>query len=196
MLVPVAIERSKPQVRLTAPQPGAHYTAGDQVVLGAEADGPQGVQGVEFYVDSVRVAVAYAAPYVAVWAATPGTHVISAQAYSPANASDKSAPVTITVGQAAPPPPNPALGFALAAPADNSTVSDPQVVIQPSLPAGSPVARVDFYVDGRPAASVARAPYAWTWTATAGRHTLLAIGYRAEGSEVGRATVTVYVPAP
>ena len=101
--VPVAIERSKPTVRLTAPQDGARYSAGDQIVLGAEASGPQGVLGVEFYVDEVRVAVAYAAPYVAVWAATPGEHSITAVAKSPANSSARSAPVTIQVGPAAPP---------------------------------------------------------------------------------------------
>ena len=107
---------------LTAPQNGASLTVGDKVLLSADASGPQGVVGVEFYVDGVRVAVAYAAPYVAVWTATPGAHILHAIAYSPHNTSARSDFVNITVGTGGPPTPDPNLDFSILAPADNSTL--------------------------------------------------------------------------
>jgi penicillin-binding protein 1C len=194
--VPVAIERTKPLVRLIAPQDGARYNAGDQLVLSAEANGPQGVLGVEFYVDEVRVAVAYAAPYVAVWTATPGEHAITAVAKSPANSSARSAPVIIQVGPTAPPTPDPRASFSILAPITGSTLSDRTVVVLVATPSDSLVTRVGFLVDGVPAGSATQAPFQWAWPTTPGAHTILAIGYGADGREIARAQTVVFVSAP
>ncbi len=193
VLVPVAIELTKPTVSLTAPQGGTTYAAGDKVLLSADASGPQGVVGVEFYVDGVRVAVAYAAPYVAVWQATPGDHILHAIAYSPHNSSAKSDFVNITVGATAPATPDASLDFSILAPSDNSTLPNKPIVILVATPPNSPVTQVNFYVDGVPLGTTGTAPFQWSWTPTVGRHTILAIGYLSNGKELARAQTTVYI---
>jgi hypothetical protein len=193
VLVPVAIELTKPTVSLTSPQPAANFATGDKVMLSADASGPQGVVGVEFYVDGVRVAVAYAAPYVAVWTATPGDHILHAIAYSPHNSSAKTDFVNITVGAAPTVTPDASLDFSILAPADNSTLPNKPIVILVATPPNSPVTRVSFYVDGVPVGSSNTAPFQWAWTPTVGRHALLAIGYQADGSELARAQTMVYI---
>jgi membrane peptidoglycan carboxypeptidase len=193
VLVPVAIELSKPTVSLTSPQPAANFATGDKVMLSADASGPQGVVGVEFYVDGVRVAVAYAAPYVAVWTATPGDHILHAIAYSPHNSSAKSDFVNITVGAAPTVTPDASRDFSILAPSDNSTLPNKPIVVLVATPPNSPVTRVNFYVDGVPVGSSGAVPFQWSWTPTVGRHTILAIGYLADGKELARAQTTVYI---
>jgi hypothetical protein len=193
VLVPVAIELTKPTVSLTAPQNGAAIAVGEKVLLSADASGPQGVVGVEFYVDGVRVAVAYAAPYVAVWTATPGAHILHTIAYSPHNTTARSDFVNITVGAAGPPTPDPSLDFSILAPANNSTLPNKPIVILVATAPTSPITSVSFYVDGVPLGSANTAPFQWSWTPTLGRHTLLAVGYQPNGTELARAQTVVYI---
>jgi hypothetical protein len=151
------------------------------------------VIGVEFYVDGVRVAVAYAAPYVAVWTATPGAHILHAIAFSPHNTSAKTDYVNITAGAAPTATPDASLDFSILAPSDNSTLPNKPIVILVATPPNSPVTRVTFYADGTPLGSAGAAPFQWSWTPTLGRHTLLAIGYLPDGKELARAQTTVYI---
>ena len=92
-----------PSVRLTAPVGGQTFPSGGAVTLKATAsDSDNGVQRVEFYVDGIKIGEDTSAPYSVSWAATGGSHSLTAIAIDPLNAQTTSSAVGITVS--APPP--------------------------------------------------------------------------------------------
>ncbi|HMA34412.1 MAG TPA: Ig-like domain-containing protein, partial [Chloroflexia bacterium] len=190
--VPVQVERSTPKIRLTAPENGSTLYAGQVVTLSAAASGPQGLAGVEFYVDNVRVGVAAQAPYQTTWLAQPGDHTVDAVAYSLTGRHTTSDPVSITVAEAPTPTATPAPPFAIIVPQDQTTVAGPTVAILVAAGPAAAVVRVDFYVDGWNISSVSgQGTFQANWQTIPGRHTILAIGYNATNGEVARKQIVV-----
>jgi hypothetical protein len=192
--VPVVIERSKPKVRLASPATGARFTAGDPVTLIADVSAPQGLAGVEFYVDKVRVAVAYNPPYQYVWTARPGEHSLDAIAYSPYGRTATSDPVTIVVQERPTPTPTARPTFQFVFPQDGATFTGPALPLVVSASSESvQIDHVDFYVDGWAIGSIKSTDtFQTTWQTITGRHTLMAIAYTADNQEVARTQITVY----
>lgn len=191
--LPVRIERTTPTVRLTGPAPGSSYFTGDAVPLTAEASGPQGVVGVEFYVDNVRVAVAYQPPYSFTWPARAGRHTLDAITYSPSGRRAVSAPVTIQVNDRVTPTPTPKPSFSIIYPQDGANIGGPMVTIVAAAGPEGQVTRVDFYVDGWVVNSIqGQNTFQATWQNIPGQHTIMAIAYNAANTEVARAQITIY----
>ncbi|MDQ3981342.1 MAG: Ig-like domain-containing protein, partial [Actinomycetota bacterium] len=103
----VTVENSAPPaVSVTAPLGGSVQKG--SVVVSANATDDLGVGRVEFYFDEIRFAEDATAPYTASWntfdAAQPaydGSHVLTARAYDTHGQVTTSAPVTVTVANAA-----------------------------------------------------------------------------------------------
>ena len=195
--VAVRVERTTPSVRLTTPGDGSPYYTGDTVTLTAAVSAPQGVGGVEFYVDNVRIAVVYNAPYVATWTARTGDHSVSAVAYSPTGRHAASPLVNITVTDrvtptAVPPPP-----FNIVFPTDGSNFTGTSLPILVAVGPNAGLDHVDFYVDGWNLGSVkGQDTFPFSWQTIPGKHTILAIGYAADSHEVARTQSTVFTTVP
>ncbi|MCX6180450.1 MAG: Ig-like domain-containing protein [Bacteroidetes bacterium] len=87
-----------PTVSVTNPVAGKKYNAGAPVTISANAADVDGsILKVDFLIDNVLQSVSLMAPYVFVWKATPGAHVIQAVAYDNNNKSSQSAVVNISV---------------------------------------------------------------------------------------------------
>jgi len=195
--VAVRVERTTPSVRLTTPGDGSPYYTGDTVTLTAAVSAPQGVGGVEFYVDNVRIAVAYNAPYVATWPARTGDHSLSAVAYSPTGRHAASPPVGITVADRVTPTPLPPPPFNIVFPSDGSTFTGASLPILVAAGPNAGLERVDFYLDGWKLGTVpGRATFPFSWQTIPGKHTILAIGYAPDGHEVTRTQSTVFTTVP
>ncbi|MGI8587636.1 MAG: penicillin-binding protein [Chloroflexia bacterium] len=190
--VPIRVERSKPTVSLLTPLDGSPYYAGETVTMNADASGPLGVAGVEFYVDDLRLAVVYNPPYQATWTATAGEHTLAVVAYSAAGQHTSSAPVSITVADYPTALPTPPPSFAIVSPQNQSQFSGPSLAVVVAAGPDAAVARVDFYVDGWNVASVqGHDSFQMNWQTIPGKHTIMAIGYDAAGGEVARSRITV-----
>jgi hypothetical protein len=193
--VAVRIERTTPTVRLVAPGNGSPYFEGDTVIMTAEASGPQGVVGVEFLVDGVRMAVVYNPPYVANWIARPGDHTLTVLAYSPTGRRAGSPTVNISVTSRVTPTPAPPPDFKILLPVDGSTVASTNVPVLVAAAPDGGFDHVDFYVDGWKLGQVAgHDTFSFNWQTIPGKHTILAIGIAADGHEITRAQVTIFVP--
>jgi regulation of enolase protein 1 (concanavalin A-like superfamily) len=87
-----------PAVSLTAPSQGSSFTAPASITLAASAaDADGSIARVDFYVGSSLVGSRASAPYSVTWAATAGSHTLTAVATDNAGATTISAGVTITV---------------------------------------------------------------------------------------------------
>lgn len=96
-------------------------------------------------------------------------------------------------------PPQPALDVTMPGLSLGETVAG--LVDLTAVPAGEPVARVDFLVDGVVRASVAQAPYTWGWDTSLERNGRHVLTVRAVGLDGRTAIATVVVesstpPAP
>jgi hypothetical protein len=91
-----------PTVSLTAPSPGAAYTAGATVTMTATAVDPEGrMARVEFYNGTTRLQSDSASPYSFSWSSVPaGTHALKAVAYDADGGSTTSTTTTVTVAAA------------------------------------------------------------------------------------------------
>jgi hypothetical protein len=101
--VSVTADTAAPSVALTSPAPGA--VVGGAVTLTAAASDDVGVAGVQFLLDGAPVgAEDTAAPYSFTWSsgtASNGSHVLTARARDAAGNTSTSAPVAVTVSNAA-----------------------------------------------------------------------------------------------
>ena len=98
--VPVRIDNQPPTLRLVAPLPGEHFTWPEEaeVVIQVEVEDDLGVERVEFFVGTQRVAVVTAAPYSTRWTLGPdGLHSVWARAYDTGGNRAESERVTIRV---------------------------------------------------------------------------------------------------
>ncbi|MFA0520178.1 Ig-like domain-containing protein, partial [Vibrio sp. 10N.222.55.E8] len=105
-----------PTTSLTAPTASDAIIEGDNVVLSATAlDVDGAVVSVEFYVDGASVAVVTAAPFEAVWGATPGNHQVSVVAMDNQGATSVASTVSISVDSVTPGNEAPTVSVALSA---------------------------------------------------------------------------------
>lgn len=181
-----------PLVALTAPAPGAQFLAPASITLTATASDPDGsIALVEYFDGANKIGSATTPPYTVVWnGAAFGPHTLTARARDNGNASDLSAPVDIVVVSLPP-------AVALTAPANNAlfiagnsvplaaTATDPD----------TPVALVEFFVDGAKVAEDSVPPYAASWTATAGYHSLTAVATDITATRGTSAPVRVFAQA-
>jgi hypothetical protein len=85
---------------------------------------------------------------------------------------------------------------AITAPADGATVSTGTVSVTATASDNVAVTAVDLQVDGTTVATSATAPYTFTWSATAGPHTLRTVAHDAAGNTATSAEVHVTAVAP
>ncbi|MBU6483724.1 MAG: hypothetical protein KGR23_02870 [Betaproteobacteria bacterium] len=163
-----------PSVALTAPSPGAIFSAGGNIALAASASDSDGsISRVEFYRDgTILLGTATASPYAILWTNVGvGTYKLTASAYDNRNSKATSAPVSITVvGNQAP-------VVALTSPADGSFhVAGAPIDLRASASdLDGSVTRVEFFDGSMSLGSALTTPWAWTWLdARAGRHAITA----------------------
>lgn len=159
-----------PTVTLTSPANGAILTSGSSVTLSAIASDSDGsIAKVEFYLDtSTLIGVAMSAPYTLAWVNIPsGSHALTARAYDNRNGKTTSAPVTVSVVD------NQRPVVSLASPVDGS-FHVAGSVIELTADAGDAdgsIARVEFFDGATVLATVATAPWTWSWPdASTGSH--------------------------
>src|SRR5208283_4921802 len=94
------IQSQAPSVALISPTSGASYTAPASVTITASANDAQtgnGVSKVELYANGTLIASANSDTITTNWTAGEGSYAITAKAYDNFNASQVSAPVSVTV---------------------------------------------------------------------------------------------------
>lgn len=154
-----------PTASLTAPSASDVITEGDNVVLSATAlDADGSVASVEFFVDDSSVAVATAAPFEAMWAATSGNHQVSVVATDNEGAASVASAVSVSVDSAQPGNEAPTVSVALSA----ASVDVGSVVTLTATATDSDgiVDKVDFYVAGALIGTAATSPYTLDYTTT------------------------------
>jgi hypothetical protein len=182
-------------VRLTAPAAG-QSVQGD-VVVAADAAGT-GLARVEFADGATALGAVTAPPFRVTWSTgapgvPSGPHVITARAVAADGASAQdSVSVMVTKDPDATPP-----TVVVTAPSPQQQVVG-RVNVTAFAQDDLAVARVDFFVDGRPLGNSAAAPFGVTWDATAERpgsqHTLTARAFD-RGGRAAEASVVVQIQA-
>ena len=180
---------------LTAPSVSLSSPAGGSSVKGtafltATAVDDIGVSHVQFYVDGVLLLDDTAAPWSASWdtSALSGLHALSAKAFDAAGNAATSASVAVMVDNGAP-------TITLSAPTAGLVLAG----VKPITASASDtvaLARVDFYVDGVPVASLSTGPYQIFWDTTLvpnGSHAIFARAVDFAGNASDTAVVSVTV---
>ena len=198
--VNVTLVIPKPQVTITSPVNGT-TTSADSVTLQSTTTPVDESAPVEFVLyelaDGTGLGYATVAPYEATWDTTllNGTYEVVAKAYDSTGRVGRSAPVSVTFDHPVP-------SVALTAPADGASVQGSAVVVSATAtPNGSPVERVEFYLDTNEYIGADYdAPYAVDWDtgSLSGQHALTAVAYDTSGRNATSAarTVTVTNPVP
>ena len=189
--VTVTVDNAAPTVSVTAPANGAPVSG--TVTLGANASDNKGVTGVQFLVDNIPLgAEDTSSPYSVSWNTTTATnsdHILTARARDAAGNTTTSAPVTVTVDNAAP-------TVSVTAPANGAPVSG-TVTLGANASDNKGVTGVQFLVDNIPlGAEDTSSPYSVSWnttTATNSDHILTARARDAAGNTTTSAPVTVTV---
>ncbi|WP_231759792.1 glycosyl hydrolase family 18 protein [Microbulbifer elongatus] len=166
-----------PQGSITAPTAGSTHSEDDSVVFTVSASDADGtVTTVEFFIDGALVATDTAAPWETTWTAVTGEPTLTARITDSDNLSVTTAPVTFTVEEEVVVGPT-APEISITAPADGSThtTGDTLTIAATASDSDGTVSQVAFYVDGNLISTDTSAPYAATWTATLGSHTLSAV---------------------
>ncbi len=160
-----------PTVSITSPADGTGFITGTVVNIAATAaDAGGSVTGVEFFVDGVSVGTDNTAPYTATYTGVIGSHTITAVATDNEGATTTSSSVIINVQN------NPAPNVAITAPAAAAGFITGDVVnITATATDNGSVTQVQFFVDGVSVGTDLTSPYAATYTATLGNHTITAV---------------------
>jgi hypothetical protein len=160
-----------PTVSITSPATGTGFITGTVVNIAATAaDAGGSVTGVEFFVDGVSVGTDNTAPYEATYTGVIGSHTITAVATDNEGATTTSSSVIINVQN------NPAPNVAITAPAAAAGFITGDVVnITATATDNGSVTQVQFFVDGVSVGTDLTSPYAATYTATLGNHTITAV---------------------
>ena len=182
-----------PFISLTAPANGALVSG--SVAVTALASSPMGVAGVQFKLDGANLDVEdTVAPYSITWnttLTTDATHTLSATMRDSTNATLSSQTVSVTVGNAVPPP-----TVSISAPAAGATVSGTLTVSATAAASGG-VAGVQFKLDGANlGAEDTVSPYSTSWnsaTATNGSHALTATVRAVSGATATSVPISVTV---
>ncbi|MEY4594658.1 MAG: hypothetical protein RIQ47_1068 [Bacteroidota bacterium] len=185
----VGAANQAPTVSITAPANGASFITGSSISITATAaDADGSVSSVEFFVDGVSIGVDNAAPYAATYTGVAGTRVITARATDDQGTQTTSSAVTITVAN------NPPPTCSITAPANGASfvVGDAVSITATATDNGS-VTQVEFFVDGVSLSVDNTSPYAATYTATLGSHTITARATDNLGAQTTSTAVTISV---
>lgn len=178
-----------PTVSITSPADGTGFITGAVVNIAATAaDAGGSVTGVEFFVDGVSVGTDNTAPYTATYTGVIGAHTITAVATDNDGATTTSSVVNIIVQN------NPAPNVAITSPADAAGfISGDVVNITATATDNGSVTQVQFFVDGVSVGTDLTSPYAATYAATLGNHTITAVATDNLGLTATSAAVTISV---
>ena len=166
----VTVLDTPPTVSLASPPPSV---SGTQILTANASDTQSGIASVQFLVDGQPLATVTAAPYTFSWNTASVSniqHTLTAIAKDGAGKTATSAPVTVTVLDTTPPT------VSLASPPPS--VSGTEILTANASDTQSGIASVQFLVDGQPLATVATAPYTFSWNTTSVspiQHTLTVI---------------------
>src|SRR5438874_770264 len=193
-------DTTPPTVSITSPTNGATVPA--TVTITASAADNVGVAGVQFRIDGVNFgAEDTTAPYSISWnttAAANGSHTITALARDAAGNNTPSAPVTVTVANVPPPPPDATPPtVSITSPGNGAPVKG-TVIVTASASDNVGVVGVQFLLDNgvNGSVDVTTAPYSISWntaTVSDGPHKITAIARDAAGNSTPSAPVTVTV---
>ncbi|RAJ80035.1 putative secreted protein (Por secretion system target) [Chitinophaga dinghuensis] len=151
---------------IQTPASDAVYAAGDTVFIAAAANGPGKVTKVEFFQNSTKLGEDTTAPYTFNWInAAPGHYALTTVATIQGGATAASSPVNITMNAISITSPLDGAAFVKNAPVPVSI----RVASQ-----GSPVQRIDYYLDNVLAGTATTAPYNISIVPGEGPHNLTA----------------------
>ena len=196
---PPPADTMPPTVSITSPSNG--QTIAGTVTVRASASDNVGVVGVQFRIDDINFgAEDTSAPYSVSWntaSASDGSHTITAIARDAAgNRSPVSAPVTVTVSNASPPPDTTPPTVSVTSPGNGQTIAG-TVTVTASASDNVGVVGVQFQLDGvNGGAEDTTAPYSISFDTTTtnnGSHTITAVARDAAGNSKTSEPVTVTV---
>ena len=190
---PPAPDNQPPQASLTAPTNGSTYTAGDSVLLQANASDNDGtISKIDFYVSNTLVGTDTSAPYSLSWTAEVGSHSVAAKAFDNQSASADSATATITVN---PVDQNQLPQVSLTAPANGTQYRPGAQVTMTATASDSDgtISKVSFYANNTLLGEDSSAPYALEWTAVNGRQQLKAVATDNDGGSGTSTSVVINV---
>ncbi len=185
-----------PVVSITAPLPGAQFTAPAMVTINASANDSDGtIRKVDFYQGNTFIGTDSISPYSFTWTSvTPGSYTIKAVATDNAGDSIISAPVTITVVAPNVPP-----VVSITAPLPGAQFTAPALVTinATAVDSDGTITKVDFYQGNTFIGTDSISPYSFTWTSvTPGSYTIKAVATDNAGDSIISAPVTITVVAP
>jgi subtilisin family serine protease len=187
-------DTNPPSVKITCPSDGD--TVSGAITVKVDASDDSGVSKVELYKNGVLFAVDSEAPYEFYWDTTAdpdGVYVLAAKAYDLAGNCGESSNVSVNVVNAKVSDNNPP-SVSIVQPLNGSTVSKTIDVVA-SASDESGISRVEFYIDGKLAATVSCEPYVYRWNTRSvknGWHTLTVKAYDKNGNTAD-ASIKVYV---
>jgi thermitase len=187
-------DTNPPSVKITYPSDGD--TVSGAITVKVDASDDSGVSKVELYKNGVLFAVDSEAPYEFYWDTTAdpdGVYVLAAKAYDVAGNCGESSSVSVNVVNAKVLDNNPP-SVSIVQPLNGSTVSKTIDVVA-SASDESGISRVEFYIDGKLAATVSCEPYVYRWNTRSvknGWHTLTVKAYDKNGNTAD-ASIKVYV---
>jgi hypothetical protein len=182
-LINVTAADLPPTVTITNPV-ATSFLTGSNLVIGASAADDNAVTNVDFYVDAVLIGSSTTSPYSTTWVVTPGPHALAAVAWDSAGQSTTSATKNITGTLPV---------VAITSPTNTQTVSSYSynVTATATVVAGT-ITNVAFYVDAVLFSNKIASPYTVTISgASAGAHTLQAVGMDNNGNAVTSSVVNV-----
>jgi len=187
-------DTNPPSVKITYPSDGD--TVSGTITVKVDASDDSGVSKVELYKNGALFAVDSEAPYEFYWDTTAdpdGVYVLAAKAYDLAGNCGESSNVSVNVVNAKVSDNNPP-SVSIVQPLNGSTVSKTINVVA-SASDESGISKVEFYIDGKLAATVSGEPYVYRWNTRSvknGWHTLTVKAYDKNGNTAD-ASIKVYV---
>lgn len=191
-----AAKNVPPTVSIASPQGGSTFSAGQPIVVTANASDIDGtVTKVDFFSElsaTVPFGTAPAAPYSATWTNAPvGTHTITAKATDNKGAT-ATASITVTVI------PNPPPTVSITSPVSGATFVAPATVpLAATATDNTSVSLVEYFQGTTFIGSASSAPYTLNWTGvTEGGYTLTAKATDSQGGTAVSAPVSMAVGRP
>lgn len=180
-----------PQVSITNPATNALFTVGVTITIQAQASDPDGtIQQVVFLADNTTLCTDAAAPYECTFTPAVGTLSLTAQATDNSNAVTTSLAVSITVNPAPQPP-----VVSITSPAPNRvfTQGDTVAIQAEADDTDGVIQQVEFLANGTVLCTVTTAPYACSFTPSAGPYSLTARATDSQGLSATADAVAITV---
>ncbi len=189
----VPVVPSLPQVSITSPAGGSHFTAGSAINLAASASENNGIiSKVAFYSGSSLLGTATASPFALSWQnPTAGSYSLTAIATDNGGVSVTSAAVSITVTA-----PVVAPTIVITAALNNASFTIPSNIILTANVTDSAPARVDYYAGSIYLGEATSSPYNVNWnSAQAGTYSITAKATDTNGNVFFAPAVNITVNA-